>query len=316
MGCLTCCDAVYQIPTRIMCFVLVMVQGGILDYYLVNNKNIYWYAWVAADVALGLVFVMTFIISYRHLSVVHQSRDSASSPVQTGSLPLGYFAWFVYSLFLGARVFIIYRDVAWTLNETNVFGPNALKITVSGTGFVFLLLLMTHHDAVPGTTRKSYIEELTGTVVFDVLDAIDVLNIFFNKSQIDELPDELEISILVIACVNFLVPIFPLMTLSRMHYGHKPLSHCLFVLHKLSLVFLINLPLFIVRMLLWHVHSNDISIFPMKNLIMIFLVFHDLYDKRRASARPKHVNYIEEKDQSQIEELEENKAMFTVESTK
>ncbi|XP_033745133.1 LOW QUALITY PROTEIN: uncharacterized protein LOC117330763 [Pecten maximus] len=309
-SCLSCCDAMYQIPTRVLCFVLVMVQGGILDYYLISNKNIYWYGWVAADVALGLVFIMTFLISYRHLSIIHRSRGSAST-VQAGSLPLCYFAWFVYSVFLGARVFIIYRDIAGTLNHSNVFGPNTLKITVSGTCFVFLLLLLTHHDAIPSSKRKHKIEELSGTVVFDVLDAVDVLNIFFHKSQIDDLPNELVLAILIVASVNFLVPIIPLMVLNRMHFGHKDHSDGLVVMHRLSLVFLINLPLFVIRMLLWHVHSRDISIFPMKNLIMIFLVFHDLYDKRRADVKD-----AEKKDISCIEEREESKAMFTVESIK
>ncbi|XP_069141726.1 transmembrane protein 121B-like [Argopecten irradians] len=308
--CLTCCNAMYQIPTRVLCFLLVMVQGGILDYYLINNKSIYWYGWLAADVALGLVFIMTFLISYRHLSIIHRSRDS-NSMVQAGSLPLCYFAWFVYSVFIGARVFIIYKDIAGTLNEENVFGPNTLKVTVSSTSFIFILLLLTHHDAIPGTNRKYKIEELSGTVIIDILDSIDVLNIFFYKSQIDKLPEELVLSILIVASLNFLVPVISLMVLNRLHFGHKDRHQGLIVLHKLMVVFLVNLPLFIIRMLLWHIHNSDISIFPMKNVVMIFLVFHDLYDRRRAD-----VDDGEKKDSSCIEEHEESKAMFTVENVR
>lgn len=318
--CANCCNAIYQIPVRVLCFILVIAQGGILDYYLVTHKTIYWYGWVAADVAVGMVFVMTFLISFRHLRVVHESKDSLC-PVQAGSLPLGYFAWFVYSVFLGVRVFIIYRDFAWELKEDISFGPNALKITVSATGFVYVLLLLTHHDAIPCTSRRYYIEELSGTVLIDVLDSVDVLNIFFNKSNVDDLPKGVDLAILVIASVNFIVPVLPLMTLSRFHFGHKPLIHWLGVAHKLCLVFLVNLPLFIIRMLLWHVLNQDISIFPMKNIVMIFLVFHDLFDRRRASAsrpntHPMPHPYLEDKDHGIVEELEENKAMFTVGSTK
>ncbi|XP_060079758.1 transmembrane protein 121B-like [Ylistrum balloti] len=314
-SCVNCCNAMYQIPTRVLCFVLVLAQGGILDYYLVNHKNIYWYGWVAADVAIGLVFMMTFLISYRHLSIIHRSRGSGST-VRAGSLPLCYFAWFVYSVFLGARVFIIYQDIARTLNEASVFGPNTLKMTISTASFVFVLLLLTHHDAIASCNRRYRIEELSGTVLFDVLDSIDVLNIFFNQSDIDEISSELELSILIVASLNFLVPVLSLMMLNRTHFGHKGRKHYLVVLHKLSIVAFTNLPLFIIRMLLWHVHSQDISIFPMKNIIMIFLAFHDLYDERREDARPKRRNYSEEKDHSRVEEVEENKTMFTGESKK
>jgi hypothetical protein len=40
----------------------------------------------------------------------------------------------------------------------------------SSGGIIFTLLLATNHDAKPGSHRRKYIEELTGTVIFDILD--------------------------------------------------------------------------------------------------------------------------------------------------
>lgn len=278
--CLQMCNSMYQIPTRILCLFLVIVQGAVLDYYLVKYKNIYWCSWVVADIAVILVFVMAFIISYKHLQVAKEAVVK-SSPIQTGSLPLGYFAWFVYSGFLATRVAIIFKEFAYKLKEEDFFGPNSLKINISMAAFVFILLLLCHHNADFDIDRQHLISELTGTIVFDVLDSVDVLDVMFEKKALDDFPIHLDTAIVVIACVNLILPTVPLMTLSRTHFGHKQAPKEILMLHKMMLVFFVNLPLLIIRLLLWHVLSKDISIFPVKNVVVIFIVFHDLYEKRR-----------------------------------
>lgn len=270
----------YQIPTRILCVLLVLLQGVVLEYYLVKYKNIYWSSWIVADIAVILVFVTAFIISYRHLLL---SKDAVvkNTPIQTGALPLGYLAWFVYSAFLAIRVAIIFKDFAFQLKEEDFFGPNTLKINISLAAFVFMLLLLSHHDAEIDSERKHIIAELTGTVIFDVLDSVDVLDVLFNKEAIEDFPVHMDTAIVVIACINLILPTLPLMTLSRTHYGHKRAPREILMLHKMLLVFFVNLPLLNIRLLLWHLLSKEISVFPIKNLIVIFLVFHDLYEKRR-----------------------------------
>lgn len=273
------CNSMYHIPIRILCLIIVLIQGVVLDYYLVEHKNIYWYSWVIADIAIIFVFMMAFIISYRHLMVAKACLKN--TPILTGALPLGYFAWFVYSALLASRVAIIFRDFAWKLKEEDFFGPNTLKITISMAAFVFLLLLLSHHDADVDSDRQQKITEIAGTVVFDVLDSVDVLDILFDKDAINDFPIYMDTAIIIIACINLLLPTLPLMTLSQAHFGHKLIPREIAMLHKMMVVFLINMPLLTIRLLLWHLLSKDISIFPVKNLIVIFLVFHDIYEKQR-----------------------------------
>lgn len=280
--CIQMCESMYQVPTRIACFILVLIQGAILDYYLVTYKSVYWYGWIAADIAVSLIFIIAFVISFRHLKLVHK-ESSRHTNIQAGSLPLGYFAWFVYSVALATRVAIIFKDFAWKLKEEDFFGPNTLKITIALAGLIFVLLLFTHHDALYGSDRQRFIDILTATVVFDILDSVDALDILFDKVDVDDLPEELRIIIISTACVNLILPALPLITLSRTHFGNKPESHVFIVLHKLLLVFFVNLPLLVIRLLLWHVLSKEISIFPVKNVVMMFLIFHELYEERRAS---------------------------------
>lgn len=278
--CIQMCSSMQQIPMRILCTVLVLLQGFVLDYYLVTYKNKYWYSWIVADVALFFTFFMAFVISYRHLLLANNSKEQKIR-IQTGPLPLGYFAWLVYSSLLAARVAIIFKDIAYKLNEEDFFGPNTLKIAISSAAFVFLFLLLTHHNAETDSLRKILINELTGTVVFDVLDSVDVLDVLFNHKAIEDFPVHLDTAIIAVACINFILPTLPLATLSSTHFGHKKAPREIIFLHKMLLVFLVNLPLLIIRLLLWHVLSKEISVFPVKNLIVIFLVFYDMFEKRK-----------------------------------
>ncbi|XP_076070186.1 transmembrane protein 121B-like [Mytilus galloprovincialis] len=275
--CIQMCESMYQIPSRVLCFFIIMLQGGILDYYLISHKTVYWYGWIAADVAILFVFIVAFIISYRHLLIVRQCTNSQAT-VQAGSLPLGYFAWFVYSIALVARVAIIFSDFAQFLVEADFFGPNTLKVTISLSCAVFLLLLMMHHDAQPGTMRMHLISEFSGTVVFDILDSVDMLDVLFDPKDRFDLPSGMCMAIISISCINFILPIFPLMTLSNSHFGYKNTSESLLILHKLLLIFIVNLPLLIMRLLIWHVVQKDISIFIVKNLLVIIVNFYQLYE--------------------------------------
>ena len=141
-----------------------------------------------------------------------------------------------------------------------------------------MLLLSSLHDAKPGTERRRYIEELTGTVIFDILDGVDSMEILFIKEDRDSFPPGLEDTIIGIACINFLLPTIPLLTLSRTEFGHAKMSQRLVMIHKLCLAFAVNLPLLITRMILWHGLNHGISIFSLKNVIMIATICYDFYE--------------------------------------
>ncbi|XP_050413163.1 transmembrane protein 121B [Patella vulgata] len=266
-------DKCALIPTRIITILLVILQGTILDYYLIKYNNWYWYAWIAADLALLFVFIMTFVISYRHLNLMRTS----TTPVQVGSLPLVYFAWLVYSILLAIRVGLIFKDIAWKLKEEDFFGPNTLKVTISLAAVIFFLLLQSHHNAPCRSRREHQIENLTKTVVFDILDSVDILDVFFLRSAKDALLPGLEEGILVIACLNFILPTLPLMTLSRIHFGFKVIPRNIDILHRLLLLFFVNAPLLSIRLVLWHRLDQDISTFIVKNLFIIVVMLYELH---------------------------------------
>ena len=64
------CESVYLVPTRLATAMLALLQGSILDCYLTHYNSAYWFAWIAGDVAVLMMFVVAFIISYRQMAQV------------------------------------------------------------------------------------------------------------------------------------------------------------------------------------------------------------------------------------------------------
>ncbi|XP_041379829.1 uncharacterized protein LOC121392829 [Gigantopelta aegis] len=294
--------ACHLIPTRVICMLLVIIQGAVLNYYLVLYNNRYWFAWIAGDVGMLFVFLMTFVISYRHLSLVRRAL-MLGTPIETGSLPMGYFSWFVYSCMMSVRSAIIFKNFAWKLDEQDFFGPNTLKFNLCLSAIVFLMLLMSLHDAVSGSERKRHIDILTQTVVFDILDSVDILDIFFDKKGVDALFPGLDWAVVCIASLNMVLPTLSLMTLSRTHFGYLPLPKTLETAHKLAVLFLVNAPLLSIRLLLWHKLDQDVSTFIMKNIIVICLIIYDFY-KRGEYRRSDLPELVVEKQSFELNMLE------------
>jgi len=249
-----------------------------LDYYLVTYKSKDWLICIAADAVVAIVFVMCFYFSYKHLKHAKTWGMDKVTETDSGTLPMSPITWFVYATLLSIKVGICFKDFVYLLDESTFFGPNTLKTSIAIGGVIFLLLLSTNHDAKPGSPRRKYIEELTGTVMFDILDCVDSMEILFDKEERDTFPKGMGDAIIAIALINFFLPTIPLLTLSKTKYGQAKLSHKLVVIHKICLAFLVNLPLLITRMVLWHGLSRGVSIFSLKNIIVIGMISFDLYE--------------------------------------
>ncbi|XP_046544493.1 transmembrane protein 121B-like [Haliotis rubra] len=270
-----CCGALNGIPARIFCILLLLAQGGILDYFLAKHQTQASWAWIAFDLVNVGLFIASFVISRRHLAL-QKVKDE-----QNTAVTLGWLAWLVYSVSLVARMAIAFNKFSFKLSEDSFFGPNTLKTSLALASCVFVLLLTSHHDAAPASERRRYIEDLTGTVVFDVLDTVDVLEVMFDKSSRDMLLPGLQQSILLVAGLNLIIPTVPLITLNLTNFGYKKMPKRLVALHKLLVVLVVNVPNLIVRLVLWHGFSVGISPFMLKNLILISIVLYEFYEHKR-----------------------------------
>ena len=84
---------------------------------------------------------------------------------------------------------------------------------------------------------------------------------------------------IVVTCINFLLPTMPLLTLSLTRFGLKSLPRKLLLVHKLCLAYLVNLPLFTTRMITWHGLRHGISMFTLKNVVVMGVVTFDVLEK-------------------------------------
>ncbi|KAH3825708.1 hypothetical protein DPMN_127589 [Dreissena polymorpha] len=120
---------------------------------------------------------------------------------------------------------------------------------------------------------------LTTTVLFDILDGVDILENLFEKDVRESFPAGLARTMIVICCLNFMLPTLPLFTLAKTRFGLKKLPEKLELLHKIGVAYIVNLPLLITRMITWHGLSAGISIFILKNVIAIALVTFELVEE-------------------------------------
>ncbi|XP_067684202.1 transmembrane protein 121B-like [Haliotis asinina] len=270
-----CCGTLNGIPARIFCILLLFTQGGILDYFMAKYQTQASWAWITFDLVNVGIFIASFIISRRHLALQKAGDE------KTEAFTMGWLAWLVYSVSLVARMAIACNKFSFKLSEDTFFGPNTFKTSLALASCVFILLLMSHHDAPPASERRRYIEELTGTVVFDVLDTVDVLEVMFDKSSRDMFLPGLQQIILAVAGLNLIIPTVPLITLSLTNFGYKKMPKRLVALHKLLVVLVVNVPNLLVRLVLWHGFSVGISPFMLKNLILICIVMYEFYEHKK-----------------------------------
>ncbi|XP_048778083.1 uncharacterized protein LOC125681867 [Ostrea edulis] len=276
-----CCRVVKHLPVRVICILVFILQTSVVDYYLVEHKGNTYFWFLVADVIVFCLFVASFIVSYQNLKKSNTADANSTKEKVVGWL--GVASWSIYAVIVASKSGIIFIDFADDLDESNFFGPNTLKTALALTGVVFLLHLSSLHDAKPGSERRAYIDELAGTVIFDVMDCVDSMEPLFIKEDRESFPPGLIEAIVAIACLNFVIPTIPLLTLSHSKFGHAMLPRRLVMIHKILLAYIINLPLLIMRMILWHGLNHGVSIFSLKNVIVIGVITYDFYEHHEAN---------------------------------
>jgi hypothetical protein len=247
-----------------------------MNWYLMSNLSSTWAAIYSADVVVIALFAISFMMASRNMNIEKHSQGLSFSDLQ--HLPLTYIAWFVYTVIMDVKIIVIFSTFSTDLEEDSFFGPNTLKTTIALTGGVFITYLPTLNDIQHGH-RKDIIITLTSTVVFDILDGVDNLENLFEKDIRDTYPPGLDDAIIVVCCINFLLPTVPLFTLAKTKFGIQKLPFKFEMLHKISLAYMINLPLFITRMITWHGLSQGISIFLLKNIMAMGVVTFEVCEK-------------------------------------
>lgn len=171
----------YHICCPLVCLVLVLLNSAILDFYLIRDSTgRSQYMWIIADIAVIGVFLTAFVKAYKYFK-----QDKVDTPQPTGrqcyigNLPFSYISWFTFSVFMSAKVYLIYKlpnsivsqaeRCKLTTKECTVFGPNTLKGGISLAALVFKMLVFSHIDVETSTAEYDFSQRMVGIAHLDII---------------------------------------------------------------------------------------------------------------------------------------------------
>ena len=279
-----------EIVGKAVCIILLILQGAILDYYLVEHHEFKSLGFIATDIVVVAIWIGVMFMAkrkflskkFRKIRRIKEKTDGKPRPVEIehdGADEIAYvfIAWLAYvAITLIPEVAVIFKRFANQLGDAKVFGQNILKAALCITPMLFLLLVNSHHDARRYSKRRIYIDKLSAGVTLDLLDSIDILEILFMDDMELKLPIVLENTIIAFACINFLLPTLALLELNVIVKGQVH-STTFQVMYSISYIFLVNVPLGIIRIILWTKFNQDVSVFIGKNVIASAIYMFDVY---------------------------------------
>ena len=255
-----------RLAARIFAIGLLILQGVILDYYLIVEESSWWFAWIVTDVIILFTWVFTMWISQR------SSRRKFAKPNESmDGIKFAYLAWIVYAAHLVPQVATLFKRKASLLEEKrHIFGPNMLKMNLCLTPMLFLFLIYAHHDAKSHSRRKYYLEKMTAAVTLDLFDSVEMLEYLFDK---DKITIELENAILAFSCMNIFLPTFALFELkyNKFHESGEISPISFKFIYICSFMFFVNVPFLVLRLILWHGYQLDVSVLLAKNALAIVM---------------------------------------------
>lgn len=112
----------------------------------------------------------------------------------------------------------------------------------------------------------------------DIFDSITLLDILFTLDTKVLLPYSITRAITAFGCINYFLPSITLVVLSSSHFGRKIAPTNIKTAHTVLYLLLVNLPYTVLRIWLWHVYFKDISVFLIKNVMMLYVAMRNMWE--------------------------------------
>ena len=265
-----------EIIAKLCCVGMLLFQGILLDIYLVNVTSSKWnWLWIIADVFVICIWIVTLVLAKRNfenrLKKARDNVDGGNPEDYPDEIRYSFIAWIVYILLLTPRVVIMMHKHASKLKEEDVLGPNYLKVAISSTPLIFLLLIYGYHNGKLSESRKYYIASLVGSVCLDLFDSIDLLEFLFIPEEKRVFPQQFLDASLAFSIINFFLPTLALIEIYVNGFTGRVTSLSFKVVYVFCYAFLINVPNLVIRSVLWHYYNSDVSVLIMKNVMCIAL---------------------------------------------
>lgn len=198
-----------------------------------------------------------------------------------GELPFGYITWFLYALILSIKFGILYSPdigIVSDLTAAEKIGSGFCKTALALSSFVFLLLVSTHHDALPGSSRSDFINTIAGTVTFDILDTVNFIDVLYIQESKIMINYYVKIAIIVVSSINLMMPTILLLTLSKTYFGKTRFIYRFEYIYNFLYLIIVNLPMLIIRSITIRHSEGVVSVFIIKNSFSVIFAIKKVFD--------------------------------------
>jgi len=308
---------------------VIVTQSTVLNFYIIAFFRGYehyvgTYFWFMGDLFIVCFFATSFVSAYRYIHLRHKleldnktnranekqiqkviqariyKNVACLSPKYFGTLPFSFMAWLTYSVYLSAKIGVIFSsNIPGFMTESKLngsagaammaideedpihgLGTNLLKVAVGLSALVFIIMLQAHHNHQDNTAHGGYVLGVCHNIAVEVFDSATLLSLLIVPDR--EL-NYLKIMnfnkvIVVLSCINLILPTLTLYSMSMSDFGRRMtrVSKLSVISQSLNLL-VVNVPFLSIRLYLWATYNYELSLFVVKNACYIFLLVHSLY---------------------------------------
>lgn len=247
---------------KTLCFLLLIFQGGILDFYLIIFTDLYWCSWIATDLVVisgwGIFFMKNARSKRERACGFHQKSSIFGCTL--GEFTYAYLAWLIYVIACTPKLVLIL--------ETSILDLIALKVPFGVTGFKIITLLSA---PLLFCLLNSIIEDLNGatwhhsqscfmSTCLDLLDTFTLVEMLLRN----EIPTVyLKYTVVSVYFVALAVPVIWLYELTASELRLR------WLWARFSTGLLVNAPLLMVRCFQVFVYKMPVSAFMFKNIFFL-----------------------------------------------
>ncbi|XP_049617413.1 transmembrane protein 121B [Syngnathus scovelli] len=249
---------------KILCFLLLILQGGVLDFYLIAFTDLYWCSWIATDLVVVSGWAIFFVKNARgkreRACGFHQ-KGSAHGGCNLGEFTYAYLAWLVHVIACTPKVTLILETSILDLVATKVpCGLTGFKIVTLLSAPLLFCLINAIIEDLNGATRHHSQSCFTSTCL-DLIDSFSLVEALLRS----EIPTPyLKYTVISAYFVALSAPVLWLCELTASELRFRWLWARFF-----SAGLLVNAPLLVVRCFQVYVYGGPVSIFMFKNVFFL-----------------------------------------------
>ncbi|XP_068163668.1 transmembrane protein 121B [Antennarius striatus] len=261
---------------KALCFLLLILQGGVLDFYLIIFTDLYWCSWIATDLVVisgwGIFFMKNARSKRERACGFHQKSSIFGCTL--GEFTYAYLAWLIYVIACTPKVVLILETSILELIVLKVpCGITGFKIVVTLSAPLLFCLINAIVEDLSGATRHHAHSCFLGTCV-DLLDGFTLLELLLKN----DIPTRyLRYTVISAYFVALAVPVVWLYELMASELRWWPWV-------RFCSGLLVNAPLLVVRCFQVYVYQAPVSVFMFKNIFFLGCGLLELLE-RCAAAR-------------------------------